>query len=178
MNKQRYPYGLTALILLCSLFIGGCVTKGRFLSEVDQNKELTQQLENETTQIAKINKEKEVLKERLEAINHQARLKEKEQSSLIRAQADQIALLDARREKGANLSNQLESEKQMLAQKMNQLKGKLSGKEKEAFILANQLKSESIKAGSLEERLREARKTSKKQNSRCGRSHPSTGKLN
>ncbi|MFQ5543024.1 MAG: OmpA family protein [Nitrospiria bacterium] len=71
--------------LVISFFIGGCVTKGRFLNTVAEKEHLSEKLQSENSKNASLEKMKETLKDRLVETNRQKMLKENEQKQRIAA---------------------------------------------------------------------------------------------
>ncbi len=108
--KKNQPYSTVFILFLSTILIGGCVSKGKFLAKVNEGDALAQQLQEENQKAAALEKEKNVLKERLNDINRQASLKEKEQSDLIKAQSEQISLLEAQRNQDEAQKNNLENQ--------------------------------------------------------------------
>lgn len=160
----------TAFILLFSfVFIQGCVGKNRYMAELNKSETLVAQLENQNKETTRLEQEKQTMKNRFEAINRQAGLREKEQSGLINTQAEQIALLETRQEslvqqqkdleqKQSNRINaqteqiaQLEAQQETMAHQQKDL-------EQENQSLAEQLNSASNKTASLENMLFDAKK--------------------
>jgi len=107
------------MLLLIPIFMQGCVGKNRYMAELNKSETLAKRLEDQNNEKTRLEAEKQQMSKRLEAINRQARLREKEQADLINAQADQIALLENRQETLAQQQKRLEKEKQTLAQRLN-----------------------------------------------------------
>lgn len=136
------------ILFLFLISIQGCVGKSRYLAEVNKGESLAQQLQDEAAQSARLQKEKEEAAQRLASISQKANLREKEQSDLINAQAEQIALLEEQQKKMLQLRQQLDET--------------LSGKNQEVSKLTEKLNTESEKAASMESMLADAEKMAEK----------------
>lgn len=148
MIRDRTLRSSIFILFLFLSSIQGCVGKSRYLAEVSKGESLTQQLQNEASQSARLQKEKEEMAQRLAAITQKAALREKEQSDLINAQAEQISLFE-------------EQQKRMM-QLRQQLDETLSWKNQEVSKLTAKLNTEAEKAASLETMLAEAEKMAEK----------------
>lgn len=152
MTQKTATRSTVFILFFVSILIQGCVGKNSYMAELSKNETLAKQLDAKDKEKSRLEQEKQGIKKRLETINRRAGLREKEQSDLINAQADQIALLENRQESLAQQRKKLESEKQSLAQRLNKASKKtasLEGMLSEAEKMAEQKirdAQESVKA--------------------------------
>jgi len=150
--------GLRSLVLISFfflLFITGCVTKSRYIAEVDESNILASQLQAENEKSALLQEEKRNLRERLEAIRQQANSREMEQETLLREQNNRIVSLEKQKRDIDQQREKIELDNQSLLQDLNTAKGELSWKNRQASTVQKTLRTELEKSMSLQKEIQE-----------------------
>ncbi|MFQ5588801.1 MAG: OmpA family protein [Nitrospiria bacterium] len=152
MSKKNQFNSFVLILLFFTILLEGCVSKSKFLAKADENKTLARQLQDQHQKTEDLEKEKTFLKKRLDDINRQAGLREKEQTNLIKAQAEQIDLLEQQRRQEEAKKNDLEKEKNLLNARLNTVNRQAGLREKEQTRL---IKAQTKQIGLLEQQQRE-----------------------